>query len=112
MWLNLGLILGLASALVAIGDDVAAHDKVAAGIWEHADIFQSGSETKKWRQTILMSDFCPLGMTQRLKMGKTIKQWTLIRWPVVHAYVRGSALMNICIEEGGTVHIDKLSLSI
>lgn len=61
-----------------------------------------------------MSDFCTFGTTQRLKMviGRYIRHWTLVHWAVVHAYVRGSALMNICIEEGGTVHIDNLSLSV
>lgn len=41
MWLNLGLILGLASALVAISNDIVAHNKVE--IWEHGDIFQTVS---------------------------------------------------------------------
>lgn len=36
---NIGCILGLASALIAISDDNVVHNKVVAEIWEHGDIF-------------------------------------------------------------------------
>lgn len=46
MLLNLGLILGLASALVAISNDIVVHNKVAAELRERGDIFQTGGEAK------------------------------------------------------------------
>lgn len=36
---NVGCVLGLASALIAISDDNVVHNKVVAEIWEHGDIF-------------------------------------------------------------------------
>lgn len=60
--------------------------------------FKTGRQTKT---RILTSDSCTFGMNQRLKMvvGGYNKHWTFTQWPVVHAYVCGSALMNICIED-------------
>lgn len=39
MLVNIGSVLGLTSVLIAIGNDNAVCNKVAAEIWEHADIF-------------------------------------------------------------------------
>lgn len=35
---NIGCVLGLASALTAISNDNVVHNKVVAEIWEHGDI--------------------------------------------------------------------------
>lgn len=38
---NIGLILMLASALVAISSDIVVHNKVVAEIWERGDIVET-----------------------------------------------------------------------
>lgn len=43
---NIGCVFGVASALIARGNDSVIHNKVVAEIWEHGDIFFLFFETE------------------------------------------------------------------